>query len=72
MLGAGRTRFSGYTAKDLHSALQTQNTQAVITRNVLGIAVLADWLWLYAMRAAGLPLHNPAPEVSLRFSRQTV
>jgi len=71
MLGAGRTRFTGNSAKDLRSALQQAGTQPIAARNVPGIFILLDWLWLYAMRAAGLPLHNLAPEANLGFRRQT-
>ena len=69
MIGAGRTKFEGFTARDLRSALETGATQPVVARDVPGAAILLDWGWFYAMRLAGMAIDNAAPESNLRISR---
>jgi predicted metal-dependent phosphoesterase TrpH len=69
MIGAGRSKFDGFTARELRTALETGTTRPVIARDIPGAAILLDWGWFYALRLTGMAIDNTAPENSLHLSR---
>ncbi len=69
MVGAARSEFRGFTAREMRSALEKRATYPIIQKDLPGAAILADWGLFYTLRRAGFAIDNPAPETSLRLNR---
>jgi predicted metal-dependent phosphoesterase TrpH len=69
MIGKGATRFPGKSAPGLRRALETRQTQPVISPSFPRLNLLTAWLMRYALRAAGWVIGNPAPDRPLAWVR---
>jgi hypothetical protein len=69
MIGGGRTKFNGATARELRKALQCGLTHPVIQKDLPSPIILLDWLALYGLRLVGFSLENQAPEMGISLAR---
>jgi predicted metal-dependent phosphoesterase TrpH len=71
MLGKGATLFSGKTAAELRTALETRSTWPVQGKEESRVFLVAHWISRYALRKAGWVSSTTGPQEKLRLVRQS-
>jgi predicted metal-dependent phosphoesterase TrpH len=69
IIGQGSTEFSGSTARELQSALETRQTLVRVGKGLSGLEVIKKYIPGYLLRKLGWALWNAQPSAPLQYIR---